>query len=94
MYERYRARACTGVLPAGGCVPRSADSSPATRSRATAARPRRRIQQKPEGSFLDFVEGFHRRFPKAVDEYETLLTDNRIWKQSTVGIGVISRKRP
>jgi NADH-quinone oxidoreductase subunit D len=25
-----------------------------------------------------------------VDEYETLLTDNRIWKQRTVGIGVVT----
>jgi NADH-quinone oxidoreductase subunit D len=28
-----------------------------------------------------------------VDEYETLLTDNRIWKQRTVGIGVVSPER-
>ena len=30
---------------------------------------------------------------KLVDEYETLLTDNRIWKQRTVGIGVVSPDR-
>ena len=28
-------------------------------------------------------------FPSYVDEYETLLTDNRIWKQRLVGIGVV-----
>jgi NADH-quinone oxidoreductase subunit D len=28
-------------------------------------------------------------FPKAVDEYEGLLTNNRIWKKRTVGIGVL-----
>jgi NADH-quinone oxidoreductase subunit D len=28
-----------------------------------------------------------------VDEYETLLTDNRIWKQRTVGIGVVTPER-
>ncbi len=28
-----------------------------------------------------------------VDEYETLLTDNRIWKQRTVGIGVVNPER-
>jgi len=28
-----------------------------------------------------------------VDEYETLLTDNRIWKQRTVGIGVVPPER-
>ncbi len=43
-----------------------------------------------EGSLLDFLEDFTNEFPKRVDEYETLLTDNRIWKQRTVGIGVIS----
>jgi NADH-quinone oxidoreductase subunit D len=42
------------------------------------------------GSLLDFIEDFTKRFPKCVDEYETLLTDNRIWKQRTVGIGVVS----
>ena len=42
-----------------------------------------------DGSVLDFIENFTERFPKLVDEYETLLTDNRIWKQRTVDIGVI-----
>lgn len=43
-----------------------------------------------EGSLLDFLEAFTERFPRCVDEYETLLTDNRIWKQRTVDIGVVS----
>ncbi|MHB1244896.1 MAG: NADH-quinone oxidoreductase subunit D [Sulfuriferula sp.] len=46
-----------------------------------------------QGSVLDFIEDFARRFPTYVDEYETLLTDNRIWKQRTVGIGVVSPER-
>lgn len=46
-----------------------------------------------QGSLLDFIEDFVQRFPKCVDEYETLLTDNRIWKQRTVGIGVVSPER-
>jgi len=46
-----------------------------------------------EGSLLDFIEDFTERFPHCVDEYETLLTDNRIWKQRTVGIGVVSPER-
>ncbi|MCX4192897.1 NADH-quinone oxidoreductase subunit D [Methylophaga sp. OBS1] len=46
-----------------------------------------------EGSLLDFIEDFTQRFPTCVDEYETLLTDNRIWKQRTVGIGVVSPER-
>jgi NADH-quinone oxidoreductase subunit D len=46
-----------------------------------------------QGSLLDFIEDFTERFPKHVDEYETLLTENRIWKQRTVGIGVVSPER-
>ncbi|MBA3695964.1 MAG: NADH-quinone oxidoreductase subunit D [Methylotenera sp.] len=46
-----------------------------------------------QGSLLDFIEDFTNRFPKYVDEYETLLTDNRIWKQRTVGVGVVSPER-
>ncbi len=46
-----------------------------------------------QGSMLDFIEAFARDFPSKVDEYETLLTDNRIWKQRTVGIGVVSPER-
>ena len=46
-----------------------------------------------QGSLLDFIEDFTNRFPKYIDEYETLLTDNRIWKQRTVGIGVVSPER-
>ncbi|TAL66092.1 MAG: NADH-quinone oxidoreductase subunit D [Legionella sp.] len=42
------------------------------------------------GSLLDFLWAFTERFPHCVDEYETLLTDNRIWKQRTVDIGVVS----
>ena len=42
------------------------------------------------GSLLDFIEDFTERFPACVDEYETLLTDNRIWKQRTVDIGIVS----
>jgi len=46
-----------------------------------------------QGSVLDFIEDFTNRFPTCVDEYETLLTDNRIWKQRTVGIGVVTPER-
>jgi NADH-quinone oxidoreductase subunit D len=42
---------------------------------------------------LDFIEDFTTRFPACVDEYETLLTDNRIWKQRTVNIGVVTPER-
>ncbi|MEL0317231.1 MAG: hypothetical protein VW991_05260, partial [Aquiluna sp.] len=38
-----------------------------------------------QGSLLDYLDDFCQRFPTYIDEYETLLTDNRIWKQRTVG---------
>ena len=53
----------------------------------------RRLNQTRQGSLLDFIEDFTNRFPKNVDDYETLLTDNRIWKQRLVGIGVVPAER-
>jgi NADH-quinone oxidoreductase subunit D len=53
----------------------------------------RTLNENRQGSLLDFIEDFTNRFPKYVDEYETLLTDNRIWKQRTVNIGVVSPER-
>jgi NADH-quinone oxidoreductase subunit D len=52
-----------------------------------------RMNENRQGSLLDFLEDFTRRFDGYVDEYETLLTDNRIWKQRTVGIGVVTPER-
>jgi len=51
------------------------------------------LNENREGSLLDFIDDFTERFPKYVDEYETLLTDNRIWKQRTVDIGIVSPER-
>ena len=48
------------------------------------------LNENRQGSLLDFIDDFTRRFPGYVDDYETLLTDNRIWKQRTVGIGVVT----
>ena len=53
----------------------------------------RRLNEAREGTLLDFIEAFTDRFPGCVDQYETLLTDNRIWKQRTVNIGVVSPER-
>ncbi|PID48537.1 MAG: NADH-quinone oxidoreductase subunit D [Proteobacteria bacterium] len=50
----------------------------------------KRLNEDREGSLLDFLEAFTERFPARVDEYETLLTNNRIWKQRLVNIGVVS----
>jgi len=52
-----------------------------------------RLNANRQGTLLDFIEDFAKRFPSRVDEYETLLTDNRIWKQRTVGIGVVPPER-
>ena len=52
-----------------------------------------RMNADRQGSLLDFVEAFTDKFPGCVDEYEMLLTDNRIWKQRTVNIGVVSPER-
>ena len=52
-----------------------------------------RLNEARAAGLLEFIEDFTRRFPKAVDEYETLLTDNRIWKQRTVNIGAVSPER-
>ncbi|NIR29229.1 MAG: NADH-quinone oxidoreductase subunit D [Gammaproteobacteria bacterium] len=52
-----------------------------------------RLNRNRQGSLLDFIEDFTERFPGYVDEYETLLTDNRIWKQRTVGIAEVAPER-
>ncbi len=53
----------------------------------------KRLNDSRSGSLLDFIEDFSNRFPANVDEYNNLLTDNRIWKQRLVGIGVVSPER-
>jgi NADH-quinone oxidoreductase subunit D len=53
----------------------------------------KRFNEARQGSLLDFLEDFTNRFPKLLDEYHTLLTDNRIWKQRLVNVGVVSPER-
>ncbi len=53
----------------------------------------KKMNKNRQGSLLDFLEDFIKRFPKHIDEYETLLTENRIWKQRTVGIAAVSPER-
>ena len=50
----------------------------------------KRLNAAREGSLLDFIDDFADRFPRYLDEYHTLLTENRIWKQRTVGVAVVS----
>ena len=52
-----------------------------------------RLNERRSGGLLDFIADFVGRFPACIDDYETLLTDNRIWKQRTVNIGVVSPER-
>ncbi|HSW69367.1 MAG TPA: NADH-quinone oxidoreductase subunit D [Gammaproteobacteria bacterium] len=52
-----------------------------------------KLNENRQGSLLDFILSFTEKFPERVNEYETLLTDNRIWKQRTVDIGIISPER-
>ncbi len=51
------------------------------------------LNESRQGSMLDYLEDFTNYFPSHVDDYETLLTDNRIWKQRTVDIGIVSPER-
>jgi len=48
------------------------------------------VAQELPAKFLKQVKKFVRDFPSRIKEYETLLTDNPIWKKRTVGVGVIS----
>lgn len=78
----------------GGVYRDLPDSMPQyTVSKIKNAKELARLNEGRKGSMLDFIEDFTKRFPTYVDEYETLLTDNRIWKQRTVDIGVVSAER-
>lgn len=52
-----------------------------------------KLNYNRQGTLLDFIWDFTERFPNKIDEYETLLTNNRIWKQRTIGIGVVKPER-
>ncbi|HKJ94383.1 MAG TPA: NADH-quinone oxidoreductase subunit D [Gammaproteobacteria bacterium] len=53
----------------------------------------KRLNASRQGSMLDYIEAFADRFPTTIDEFETLLTDNRIWKQRLVDVGIVSPER-
>jgi NADH-quinone oxidoreductase subunit D len=52
-----------------------------------------RMNHNRNGSLLDFIDDFTQRFPGNLAEYHSLLTENRIWKQRTVGVGIVSPER-
>lgn len=78
----------------GGVYRDLPDSMPKYQSSKIHSEKQTRVRnENREGSLLDFIEDFTNRFPIYVNEYETLLTDNRIWKQRLVDIGVVSPER-
>jgi NADH-quinone oxidoreductase subunit D len=95
MYEAVSgARMHAAYIRPGGVYRDLPDTMPQYQaSKIKNAREIAKLNENRQGSFLDFVEDFCKNFPGQVDEYETLLTNNRIWKQRTVGIGVVTPER-
>jgi NADH-quinone oxidoreductase subunit D len=95
MYEAASgARMHAAYFRPGGVYRDLPDAMPQYRvSRIKNEKTVKALNANRQGSLLDYIDDFCRRFPAKVDDYETLLTDNRIWKQRTVGIGVVSPER-
>ncbi len=62
-------------------------------SKLRSAKKLEEMNENRQGSLLDFIEDFAIKFPKNIKQYSDLLTDNRIWKQRLVNIGIVSADR-
>jgi len=95
MYEAVSgARMHAGYYRPGGVYRDLPDTMPPYKeSRWTKGKDLKRRNEWRGGSLLDFIEAFAIDVPGKIDEYETLLTNNRIWKQRNVGIGVLSPEK-
>ncbi len=98
IYDAYEAVSGARLHPAyyrpGGVYRDLPDSMPQYKnSKFRSAAHVNDLNVARSGSLLDFIEDFATRLPKLLDEYETLLTDNRIWKQRLVDVGIVTPER-